>query len=153
MDSIRTILVATDFSHISDYALDYAIDLASVVGAKHITVLHAVEVPIYAYPDGRMVSTEDVSERILSAARASLSHACESRVNRNKNVRLTPALREGAIWDHVSAVAREINADLVVIGTHGRKGVAHMLLGSAAEKILRSTTRPVLVVRPPHEPM
>lgn len=142
----KTILVATDFSETSDRALDYAIELAKLLGGG-VTVLHAYELPVYGFPDGALVATVDMATRLMNAAQAALSQTCEARAN--KGVKLTPILRQGVPWEEVHAVAEEINADLIVIGTHGRKGLARALIGSVAEKLIRTATRPVLTIHGP----
>ncbi|HYL27153.1 MAG TPA: universal stress protein, partial [Candidatus Nitrosotalea sp.] len=58
-------------------------------------------------------------------------------------------LREGRPWEAIHEAAREVGADLIVMGTHGRKGFAHFLMGSVAEVVLRESQRPVLIVRGP----
>ncbi|HEY2366326.1 MAG TPA: universal stress protein, partial [Polyangiaceae bacterium] len=63
-----------------------------------------------------------------------------------KDTRLDTIVRQGVPWEEVRSVAEEVDADMIVIGTHGRKGIARALLGSVAEKILRTSTRPVLTI-------
>jgi nucleotide-binding universal stress UspA family protein len=142
----KTILVATDFSETSDRALDYAVDLAKLLGAS-ITVMHAYELPVYGFPDGALVATVEIATRIMNAAQAALAQSCEVRAD--KGVKLTPILRQGVAYEEVHSVAEEINADLIVIGTHGRKGLSRALLGSVAEKVIRTATRPVLTITGP----
>jgi len=142
----KTILVATDFSETSDRALDYAVDLAKLLDAS-ITVMHAYELPVYGFPDGALIATVEIATRIMTAAQAALAQSCEVRAN--KGVKLSPILRQGVAFEEVHSVAEEINADLIVIGTHGRKGLSRALLGSVAEKVIRTATRPVLTITGP----
>lgn len=144
MKPIKRILVATDFSDCAEHALDYAIDLARSLGAS-IMLLHAWEPPVYGLPDGSFVGTAEVSERLLTAARKALADAVDRR--KDCGVPIERELREDVPWMAVDAVANSIDADLVVLGTHGRRGLAHALLGSVAEKVVRTCTRPVLTLR------
>lgn len=142
----KKILVGTDFSETSDRALDYAIELASRLGAT-VTVLHAYELPIVGFPDGAFIASADVASRLATAAQSGLDTAVSTRAGRG--VELAKILRQDAPWDAVNSVAKEIGADLVVVGTHGRRGLSHALLGSVAEKIIRTAHIPVLTVRGP----
>ena len=136
----RRILVPTDFTPLSDHALDWAIDLAASVGAS-VTVMHAYAIPLVAFPDGAVVPTPESAARIGEAARTALDAAVEKR--RSRGVVLTAVLREGEAWAEIQAVADDIDADLVVLGTHGRHGLARVLLGSVAEHVIRTSHRPV----------
>ena len=144
----KRILVATDFSETSDRALDYAIDLASRIGAS-VIVLHAYELPIVGFPDGAYIASADVASRIATAAQTGLDAAVTARLARGVDIK--KVLKQDAPWDAVVAVTKEVDADLVVCGTHGRKGLAHALLGSVAEKIIRISSVPVLTIRGPRE--
>ena len=145
----QRILVTTDFSETSDRALDYAIDLASRIGAS-VVVMHAYELPIIGFPDGAYIASAEVATGIATAAQKGLDAAIASRITRG--VELKGVLKQDAPWDAVNTVAKELDADLVVCGTHGRKGLAHALLGSVAEKIIRVSNVPVLTIRGPREP-
>ena len=139
---MKTILVAVDFSDSSEAALAYAVELAKPLGAK-LVVMHSYELPVYGFPDGALVASVEVATRIMQGAQTGL----EAMVERYKDVaELSTIVRQGVPWEEVRAVAEEVDADMIVIGTHGRKGIARALLGSVAEKILRTSTRPVLAV-------
>jgi nucleotide-binding universal stress UspA family protein len=146
MATLRRLLVAIDFTETSDRALTWAIDLASQVSAS-VTVLHAYELPVIPFPDGGIIATAEVAVRIGDAARAALDKAVAQHAGRG--VSLVGLLRQGVAWEEINAVADEIDADLVVIGTHGRRGFARALLGSVAEKVVRSSPRPVATIRAP----
>ncbi len=145
----KRILVATDFSEASQTALDYAVDLAKQLGAN-VTVLHAYELPIYGFPDGAFIASAEMAATIMSGAQAGVAALCEKR--KGRGVELTQVVRQGIAWEEVHRVADEVGADLIVIGTHGRKGISRALLGSVAEKIIRTATRPVLTVHEKIEP-
>lgn len=144
---MKTILVAVDFSDSSEAALAYAVELAKPLGAK-LVVMHSYELPVYGFPDGALVASVEVATRIMQGAQTGL----EGMVERYKSeAQLDTIVRQGVPWEEVRAVAEEVDADMIVIGTHGRKGIARALLGSVAEKILRTSTRPVLAIHAPPE--
>ena len=143
MLQIQRILVPTDFTETSDRALDYAVELAEKVGAT-ITVMHAYELPVYGFPDGALVATVDVAVRISQASQEALQAAVSKRAGRG--VPITSVLRDGVPWEEISSVAKEIDADLIVVGTHGRRGLRRALLGSVAENVIRTSARPVLTI-------
>jgi nucleotide-binding universal stress UspA family protein len=146
---LKQIVVAIDFTEVSDAAFDYAVDLAARLGAR-LTVVHTYELPILGLSDGMVIAAADTSFRVAEAARAGLAAAVQAREGRG--VELTAVLREGVAWDEINIVADEVDADLIVIGTHGRKGLARALLGSIAEHVIRAATRPVLTIHAPHHP-
>ena len=146
MAVIKTILVPVDFSETSEAALEYAVSLAQPLGAR-LVVMHAYELPIYGFPDGALLASVEVATRLMNSAQVGL----DAMVSRHRNqARIDTVLRQGVPWEEVAAVAEDVEADLVVIGTHGRRGIARALLGSVAEKILRTSSRPVLTVHPEH---
>jgi nucleotide-binding universal stress UspA family protein len=148
MAALRRILLATDFTDTSSRALDWAIELAAPLGAS-ITVMHAYEFPIVGFPDGALIATADLAARISDAARAALDATVEQR--RGRGVPLDAILRQGVAWEEINAVADELDADLIVIGTHGRRGLARALLGSVAENVIRTARRPVTTLHGPRE--
>ena len=142
---LKTLLVPVDFSEPSEAALSYAVGLAQQLGAR-LVVMHAYELPVYGFPDGALIASTEVATRVMSGAQAGL----EAMALRHKDkVRIDTVLRQGVPWEEVRAVAEEITADIIIIGTHGRQGLARALIGSVAEKIIRTSTRPVLTVHAP----
>ena len=143
----RNILVPIDFDETSDHALKTAMDLAQSVGAS-VTVLHTVEIPPYAYAYfGAALLPPDMLSSLEAAARKSLDQKLEmvhATVPAAKSI-----LTTGVPWRQIIAGIEELKADLVVMGTHARRGVERMLLGSVAEKIVRASSVPVLTVPPP----
>ena len=146
MLSITRILVPTDFTETSDRALDYAIALAEKVGAK-VTVMHAYEIPIVGFPDGALIATADVATRIANVSQEALDALVKRRAV--GGVTFDAILRDGVAYEEIGKVADEIGADLIIIGTHGRRGIARALLGSVAENVIRTSTRPVLTIHGP----
>jgi nucleotide-binding universal stress UspA family protein len=142
MGAIRHILVPHDFGETAQHAFDFAMDLADKLGAK-VTVVHAYEVPVYGFPDG-VVLTAEMSGQIERAARAALDGVAAR--GRRPSVDVQVALRQGAAWSEIDAAAQQLEADLIVMGTHARRGVARALLGSVAEKVVRTSPVPVLTV-------
>jgi nucleotide-binding universal stress UspA family protein len=145
--TIRHILAAHDFGETSQAAFAYALDLAERLAAR-ITVVHAYEVPVYGFPEG-MALTADVMGRIQAVSSEALD-AVIARARR-PGVEIEGMLRQGPAWSEIAAAAVEIGADLIVIGTHGRRGLAHALLGSVAEKVVRTAQCPVLTVHGPKQ--
>jgi nucleotide-binding universal stress UspA family protein len=148
MMSFQHILVPVDFSETSERALDGAIELAQRFGGD-VTVMHAYQIPVYGFPDGAFITSADVAAQISQAAQERLDEAVRTREGRG--VPLSAVLRDGVPWEEVNAVAAERKADLVVIGTHGRRGLARALLGSVAENVIRTSDVPVLVIHGPRD--
>jgi len=147
MTELRRILIPTDFTETSDKAIEWALGLAAKLGAA-VTVLHTYELPIIGFPDGAIVATPEIASHIADASRAALDAAVKRLAGRG--IAIESVLREGVAWEEINAVAELIAADLIVIGTHGRKGLARALLGSVAENVIRTATRPVVSIRDTH---
>jgi len=137
---IEKILCATDFSASSDHALQYALVLASRFGAS-VELLHVTEVSAYAQNQ-----TEDGGEsyekRLLARLRA-MADSIET------DVSIETHLAAGVPYIEIINRSKALPADLIVIGTHGRTGMKHLLIGSVAEKVVRTASCPVLSVRHP----
>jgi len=143
MIDLKRILVPTDFSLTSEAALRYGIALARAFNAK-LFLLHVPEHPGVAaeaeYPLG-------IYETMKNAAHQRLGEL----FTRNQVDELSPeyAMRIGDAPQEIVQFAAERNIDLIVMGTHGREGVARVLLGSVAETVVRRATCPVLTVHYP----
>lgn len=142
---IRKILVPVDFDQSSTTALNHAVELASKLGAE-LTVLHTWQMPVYGFP---VVTTSipvaDLGKNIEASAREAVDKLIAE--HEGKGVRIEPVLRVGVPWEQILEVANEIGADLIVMATHGRKGLPRALLGSVAEKVVRMSSIPVLTIR------
>jgi nucleotide-binding universal stress UspA family protein len=140
MTAAKSILVPTDFSETSDVALRYAIDMAQALGAQ----LYLLHVP---GATGENFEANFPVGRFETAARERLG----ALLSQEDIARLRPeyALRIGTLADEIVRYADARDIDLIVMGTHGRSGVAHMLLGSVAEKVVRGARCPVLTIRHP----
>jgi len=139
--SFQRILVATDFGDCSRQALDLAVNLAPF-GAQ-LTLLHVWDAPRYSYGNGLYLPAELVAP-VEQAAIARLEQELTELKKRYPTAK--SALRAGAAWEQVLGAANDLRADLIVMGTHGRRGLEHALLGSVAEKVVRSARVPVLTV-------
>ncbi len=151
MIDLRRVLVPTDFSTHSNSALTYAAAFAEKFGAE-LHLLHVVQDLALFLPDTVTVAppTATAVEQFSEAARAALEGAV--RELPLKGLKAFPVVREGAPYAEVVRYAKEADIDLIVMGTHGHTGLARLLLGSVAEKVVRSAPCPVLTVRhPEHE--
>jgi nucleotide-binding universal stress UspA family protein len=139
------ILVPTDFSATADRALDVALGLAKKFNSK-LTLVHAYYVPPTAYDVAVPWPLEELAnnaQRELDAALAKLK-----REHPNCNA----VLCVGAPAERIVETARERGSDMIVMGTQGRTGLRHFLLGSVAERVVRTSPVPVLTVPISHEP-
>jgi nucleotide-binding universal stress UspA family protein len=141
------ILVPTDFDETSDRAVKTATDLAGDVKAS-VTLLHTIEIPQYAYANfGATLPPPDLLSALEVAARRSLDERLE--VVRATVPSANAIVTTGVPWRQILAAIADRQVDLVVMGTHGRHGLGHALLGSVAEKIVRTSPVPVMTVPPP----
>ena len=145
MTIIKNILVPVDFSAASSNALEIAIGMAQAFDAE-LTLLHAWELPVYPYMEFLLSSSELSSaiERGATQRLESTLQAVRARVPRSRS-----QLMMGVVWQKIIEAIDELKPDLVIMGTHGRHGVSHALLGSVAEKIVRLSPVPVLTARVP----
>jgi nucleotide-binding universal stress UspA family protein len=142
---IQHILVPHDFSETAEKAFDFALDLAEKLGAR-LTVLHAYEVPTYAFPEGPVLTVEMIAQ-IERASSTALEGVVSRAGRRSPAVKVKTELRHGTAWREIDQAAQDLKVDLIVLGTHGRRGLARALLGSVAEKVVRTSACPVLTVR------
>ncbi|MBX3203749.1 MAG: universal stress protein [Labilithrix sp.] len=140
----KTILVPTDFSEPARVALDYAVQLADKLGAS-VHLVHAFELPIVGFPDGVMTISAEMASRIIDAAEKALADLVEP--YKTRKIELHTSLEQADPRDGVLAVAERLRADLIVMGTHGRRGIARALMGSVAESVVRTSSIPVLTLR------
>jgi nucleotide-binding universal stress UspA family protein len=148
---LKKILVATDFGEASDSALNYGRDLARTYGAK-LHVLHVAENLFARYrDDGSMVVLPQMQTDVENAARKRLEGLVtdEDRTMLQASPVVITALRTAeAIVEYATAHT----VDIIVMGTHGRRALSHLLMGSVAERVVRMAPCPVLTVRhPEHE--
>ncbi len=146
MRPFRKILAPTDFSKNAGEALEIAVDLAKRYEAT-LHLLHVDQLPAFAFPEGAVVAGPDTMLAITEAGAQGLA-AAKADAERLGATRVTVQSVMGTPFADIVRVAREEKADLIVMGTHGRTGLAHALLGSVAEKVVRKAPCPVLTVRP-----
>lgn len=146
MIDLRRLLVPTDFSEHSRHALVYAVAFAEKFGAK-MFVLHILQDLAVYQPDAVTIGPPPTPplEQLSAAARTSLERlSAEFRLERFS---VQQEVREGSPVEEIVEFAAEKDIDLIVLGTHGRGWLAHVLLGSVAEKVVRKAPCPVLTVR------
>jgi nucleotide-binding universal stress UspA family protein len=145
---IENILVGTDFSDVARTALDWAIELARPLGAR-VTVAHVFDMPIVGLLDASFIVDARTAARLSDEAQAALD-AEVVRV-RDRGVPVEGLLRQGDPREHLPALEVATGAGLLVVGSHGRRGIQRALLGSVAESLVRTSKAPVVVVRAPAE--
>ena len=150
---LKTILVATDFSPASEAALTYGRELASNFGAQLIVTHVAGNVLTRQYAGGDGISFVDPSlQQALEAGAHRQLEALISTEDREQRRARGIVLASNAPAQAIVEYAEETGVDLIVLGTHGRGAVAHLLMGSVAERVVRTAPCPVLTVRrPEHE--
>jgi nucleotide-binding universal stress UspA family protein len=142
--TITRILVPTDFSVDANAALTYALELARKFDAP-VHLLHVVEDPLAA----GMWSSEIYTAEI-AGLQVNLKRDAEERLRRSvpdDAGTVSTEVRTGSAATQIIQAARETNADLIVMGTRGRTGVAHVIMGSVAERVVRLAPCPVLTLR------
>ena len=147
MSRITKILVATDFSPHSAAAMRAASELSGRLGVPLI-VFNAVQLPTYPLPEGVMMRSPDVMTELVTRAREALDDQRHAAIALGAHA-VDTQWAEGPPAAEIVRVARELSADLIVVGSHGRGVVARAILGSTADKVVRTAHQPVLVV--PHD--
>lgn len=144
------ILVPTDFGAASDAALECAKEIARRFTGR-LYLLHVIE-----DPTATGVWTPEVYAGVSAELRDTLLRDAKLRLDKaltdaeREEFRATIEIRVGAAADTIGEFARETGIELIVMGTHGRRGLAHMFLGSVAERMVRTAPCPVLTVRQRH---
>lgn len=148
MLKIKKILVPTDFSEFGEQALLYGCELAKKFEAE-LHLLNVVQDAVAMFPEPNMMGT---SMNDLVADMQSLAHKqLEEMPNLpgTEDLKVIREVRVGPAFLEILRYAKKSDIDLIVIGTHGRTGIKHMLLGSVAEKVVRKAPCPVLTVSHP----
>ena len=146
---VHRILCPVDFSLHSEAAATFAAALARKFGAE-LHVVHAWQMPVYAFPDGGVILGPDVVAQVTDDLQKNLDalaarHATDGLVVKKH-------LLQGIPDREIVRVADEVGADWIVIGTHGRTGLSHLLLGSVAERVVRTAKVPVWTIPRAHTP-
>ena len=145
--SAKKILFATDFSENSVRAGEWVLDYSKEVGAE-IVILHVIDswAGIPAYTQGVPIDVQHMIRSMEESTKAELERVAKD--FEAKGVKVATCYSTGVPAEEIVQTAIDEDADLIAMGTHGWGAAAHMLLGSVAEKVLRSAKCPVLVARP-----
>lgn len=144
MKSPKQILVPVDFSPYSEQALDYAVVLANQLGAT-IHLINAIGIPGHGAPEIGLAYAASMIETANVENRKALDKLAAAR--RDQTTIGQVIVRNGDPRDVILQAAEQVGADLIVMGTHGRRGLSRALLGSVAEMLVRTSPIPVLTVR------
>lgn len=143
MRKMATILVPTDFSPPSEAALTFGLQLARRFDA-HVWLLHAYALPAFAFTEGVAIP-KDVVDALAKDAREGLERVRAQ--HQQAGVEISVATLAGAPAPAILEWAKAHAVDLIVMGTHGRTGMRHLLAGSVAERVVRLASCPVVTVR------
>jgi universal stress protein A len=145
----RRLLVPIDFSEHSDKTVECATQLASLTGAT-IRLLHVFQIPVFAESYYRgLYLTDDQIKRQVEAAESEANEQL-SRVASQlsaEGINVTSVLRPGYAFEEIVSAAKELEVDLIIIGSHGHTGFKRLLLGSTAERVVQYAPCSVLVVK------
>lgn len=138
----KRILVPLDGSTLSEAVLPHAQNLAQTTGAE-LVLLHVIVTPVekFSVP----LTLADI-QKIEAESKLYLKSVC-SKLEK-ENLRVTFLVREGSVAETILEVAASMEADAIAMSTHGRTGVKRWLLGSVADKVVRMSPLPVLLIRP-----
>lgn len=143
--AFKTILFATDFSEGSDYAIRYALAIARKFDSRLI-VLHVINEPVdlrgFYVPH---ISFDKLEEEIEQGAKKLMEQFCRTHLSDFEN--FESKVLPGIPSDEILNRSVDFGAELIVMGTHGRTGLDHVLFGSTAEKVVRKSAVPVMTIR------
>jgi universal stress protein A len=147
---IKKIISPTDFSEPSYVALKFAEELALQFSAELYLVNVISPIPVLTAPTGPVTFNVSLYRRELEVnAEKSLQDVIKNKLPHNLKVRSIVAYGDAA--NEIINIADKENVDLIVIATHGRTGLRHLVFGSVAEKIIRHAKQPILTIRAPRE--
>jgi universal stress protein A len=147
MNSFQRILVPTDFSETAQAATRIAGDLSRRFEAP-LTLVYVFERTVYPLPDEYILFTSKQLDYMLAEFNQRLASAQRQALDAGA-MGVTTHLLHGWAPDEITRFASEGGFDLIVMGTHGRRGIKHLVLGSVAERVVRMARCPVLTVRMP----
>jgi len=139
----KHILVPTDLSEGAEQALDYACELGHRLDAQ-IHLLNVISIPALGVPELGVALTATMIDDLVLGSRDALDRLAQARSTANLGQVM---VRTGDARDVIKQTAQELGIDLIVMGTHGRRGLTRALLGSVAESVVRSAPCAVLTVR------
>ena len=146
MSPFHKILAPVDFSAHSDEALRVACAMAETFSAP-LTLVNVFSPPIYPLPEGAFVAMPAAYAEVLAATNKRLEEAAAALKREHETIAIDTRTLEGVPFREIVGFARKHAFDLIVMGTHGRTGLKHALLGSVAEKVVRKAPCAVLTVR------
>ena len=141
----KTILVPLDGTETAEAVLPHVFNLAKSEGAEIVLLTVAADA-VAAFTFGDPALAEEFIETQESAAQKYLSSLQESLTV--EGYKVSTIIREGAVHTAIVDVSKEIKADIIAMSTHARRGVAHLFLGSVAEKVVRHSDIPIMLIRP-----
>jgi len=141
---IERILFPTDFSECAEHAQQYATELAKRFETK-LYLMHVLDTRIYGHLEPFANTVWSIYDAKEQAAKSITEIVPEKE---RKALQVESLVREGTPFVEIIKFAKEAEIDLIVLGTHGRTGLTHMLIGSVAEKVVRKAPCPVLTIRP-----
>ena len=147
-DNISRILVAVEDSPYSDQAIRYGVMLAKKMGSK-IAMVHADEIPVSTpYVADPMLSETPFMIPQMMAIQEEASKNLFKRIDEEygEGIKITKYIRVGRAQDEILAVADEYDADLIILGTHGRTGLDHFISGSVSAGVAKRSKCPVLII-------
>jgi nucleotide-binding universal stress UspA family protein len=150
MFNLKNIIVPTDFSKLSASAFGYAKDLAETMDATIHLIYVLEKTPPFLTSRSTEVTEEEMMKSAEEKSRFQLKEIAEE-VRDDSSIKIIEVLRKGIDYEEIIKYSKEVNSDMIVIATHGRTGVFHTLLGSVAEKVIRYSKCPVLVISPQEE--
>jgi universal stress protein A len=139
----KHILVPTDLSEGAEQALDYACELARTLGAQ-VHLLNVIGIPALGMPEIGLAMTSTMIDQMVVDNQTAIDHLAATRCTAERGQAL---VRTGDARDVINQTAKDLGVDLIVMGTHGRRGLSRALLGSVAETVVRSAPCAVLTVR------
>lgn len=143
----RRILVPTDFSSIAYRAFEYALWLIDAVGAAGVSVLHVHPRADVFHPTDSAMGKIDALDRSIHASASAQLDRFVTELEPAVRTRVAPHLAAGGAAETIVDQASRLGCDLIVMGTHGRTGARHFLLGSVAERVIRRAPCPVITIR------
>jgi len=148
------ILIGIDFSDTSALAVERAVELALGREAAELHAVCVLDLDTAARPGrGDFGVSVDTAEQLRANVTRAIAAARGRGEGKGNAARLFAHVRLGSPVDEIVTLGAEIGADLIVLGTHGRRGLQRVWLGSVAERVVRLASCPVLVVRPRREPV
>jgi universal stress protein A len=149
MFDVKKILLPTDFSKLSFAAAAYAADIAKKYNSE-IHFLHVLEKspPLLATMRSFDLTEEKINARIEEDAQTQLDNII-SKFKNEYNIEAAGVLRRGVDYEEIFNYCKNEKVDLIILATHGRSGIMKRFIGSVAEKVIKSSCSPVLIIPPP----